>query len=695
MSLQRLTLFMSFSITMMMLTTHAALADDSLYRRAVDRFGMSRFAANQDSVTANHSVHPASILEFEDNLSQQVAGSPWKSDSRWLIIYLMGNVIVNPASIPMPIPPTLMADDEAEIAPLQTLDLIVDRLTGSGSSELPEPLLETVHNPWPQGFGEFSPSAPQNMPRIQDLPRISSESFSSSERFASRDPFPSLSFEQPSVNDDRQQSPPLAASALGTTQFRLAEQPRLGERYFTSPPVSDVGVQEVMPFLHDFAPEPIPFEPYDAEQEKWLYTGKTLNANQRPLLELGRPWYQLGQIPETPTFLGFHNPIVNQLIVFGDFRTSVGTQRARGTSTTPLAWQLNLNASYSLTSTERFVMAVSPFGLGDSTRFLFDEGVFVNRLNPNPFVGFFEGDLGAIVGGAVGRTLPFDLPIAVGLMPMIVQNGIWMEDAVLGLAMTLPARNSPLFDISNMDMTFLWAIDGIDSPAFEGDNSAAKLYAFLTFIEALGGYIEADYAFLEDRTDRDRSYHNIGLAYTRRYGRWISNSTRIIINAGQSTAAGSNTADGVLLLHENSLITSQPSTFVPYMNLFAGFDRPQSVARAGFADGILRNTGILFESDQMTGYPTLDSTANDTYGGAIGLNILAQDFSQQLIVEAAMVQVMNSPIGRNAIDSQYGLGTRYQIPLSNSWIFRTDAMYGHLRGTDDVFGFRLELRKKF
>ena len=56
-------------------------------------------------------------------------------------------------------------------------------------------------------------------------------------------------------------------------------------------------------------------------------------------------------------------------------------------------------------------------------------------------------------------------------------------------------------------------------------------------------------------------------------------------------------ADGVLLLVENSWISSSPLTVVPYANFFVGWDRPQSVARAGVSGGILRNTGINFDTD--------------------------------------------------------------------------------------------------
>ena len=92
---------------------------------------------------------------------------------------------------------------------------------------------------------------------------------------------------------------------------------------------------------------------------------------------------------------------------------------------------------------------------------------------------------------------------------------------------------------------------------------------------------------------------HIGLAFTRRYGRFISNSVRVVGNAGQEASNSSDVAVGLLLLLESSLLTSQSSSLVPYFNLWAGFERSQSVARAQQASGILSHPGILFESDGM------------------------------------------------------------------------------------------------
>jgi len=152
----------------------------------------------------------------------------------------------------------------------------------------------------------------------------------------------------------------------------------------------------------------------------------------------------------------------------------------------------------------------------------------------------------------------------------------------------------------------------------------------------------------------------------------------------------------VLVLVENSLVPRRainaipsPINFVPYFNLFAGFDSPQPLARAAGTGGVLKNTGINFESDGLTDYPTLDARANESYGGALGVEYLF-NLDRQIVLEAAVVERMSdSPAG-----SQYALGARYQHRISNAWLVRLDAMRGWREGLDDVYGVRLELRRK-
>ncbi len=546
------------------------------------------------------------------------------------------------------------------------------------------------------GIDSLNPSTPRLALELPSIVNSAGEA-SGIDRTSNREVPSQLSsfVKEPTESNLSSQAPSGLLSSA--TQYRLAAQPIVGDRFSNQSVRVDPRVHSVEADGFDFAPGPYWGETFDPDAANQIYEGKTLNATQRPLLELGRPWYQLGQLSPGQSFLGFHNIITPQLIVFGDFRTALASNQSGGNGESLFAMQANLFFDFKVTSTERFHFNLTPLTQGaNNTRFEFDRHQWEGEWNGDINFGFFEGDLGAITGGAVGQTLPFDLPFAMGVMPLLFQNGVWLDDAILGAALTIPAKNSAALDISNFDVTFFAGFDKIDSAAFENNNDAAKLWGVANFIEALNGYIELDYAYLQDRDQiRDRSYHNIGLGYTRRYGRWLSNSTRMIVNAGQSTEGGENTADGVLLLSENSLISANPYTVLPYLNLFAGFDRPQSAARAAAAGGVLRNTGILFESDNLTGYPTLDATANQTYGAALGLSLLPADFSQQLVVETAFVGTMGEATGRNALDDQYGVGMRYQLPISNAVILRLDGMYGWLRETDDISGIRFEVRHKF
>ena len=179
-----------------------------------------------------------------------------------------------------------------------------------------------------------------------------------------------------------------------------------------------------------------------------------------------------------------------------------------------------------------------------------------------------------------GQYAPFDMPVTVGLIPLLFQNGVWMNDAIVGAAVTIPARNSPALDWSNFDVTFFTGFDQLNTPAF-GNDTSSDVFGATTFIEAKGGYIEAGYAYVDDPSIANSGYNNVGLSYTRRYLNLVSNSMRVIVNSGQGGPESDRTADGVLLLAENSFLTPWQYNVIPYVNTFAGFNRPQSVARAG------------------------------------------------------------------------------------------------------------------
>ncbi len=450
----------------------------------------------------------------------------------------------------------------------------------------------------------------------------------------------------------------------------------------------------------DFSYPPISGAAADPLTESLIYRGKSPVQTQRPWVELGRPLYTAGIYPPaSSTFFGETNLLQPHFWVYGDYRTGVGVNENQDGSARSWGHRLNLDMDWQFTATERIHAFMGPLDrTNDITRIDFSDSQnieYVNRTDIRLDTLFFEGDAGAIIGGREGTYSPFDLPFTFGLMPLVYQNGIWMEDAALGAAFAIPAQHSAFMDWPNYEMTFFALTDQVTSDAFPGDNNAAETFGTAWFIEAYDGYIEADYAFIHDDSGAHRSYHNASISFTRRYFYRVSNSVRLITNFDQALPKEQRTADGYLILLENSLITSNANFFVPYANFFYGSGKPQSVARAAPAGGILRNTGINFETDALTGYPTLDATGNNTYGAAFGLNILGNNFSHQLVLELAALGATGSNNFRSAPGNQYAAGVRYQKPLSHRWIFRADSMYGWLDNSEDIYGNRIEFRWKF
>ncbi|WP_143543951.1 hypothetical protein [Rhodopirellula sp. MGV] len=433
----------------------------------------------------------------------------------------------------------------------------------------------------------------------------------------------------------------------------------------------------------------------DAAEEAFPYDSKRDVPTQHPWVEWGRVWYGDGITPRGIDLFGPMNLVRPKFYVYGDFRTAIASGRNAVARTDNWANRLNLDMDLQITDTERFHTFIGP--LDKQNRFTRWELVdgdlqYRNEMNWTPATGFFEGDMGSILGALAGQSSPFELPVTAGLVPLLFQNGIWMEDAVSGMAFSLPAKHSRLLNWSNVDWTFFAAFDQVNSPAFR-DNNDAQVYGTAAFIEAYGGYIEAGYAYLNVRHDDSLSYHNATVSFTRRYFDRVSNSIRVIVNTGQDGDRLSRTADGGLLLIENSLITATPLTFVPYANVFYGWGRPQSVARAATSGGVLRNTGINFDTDGVNGFATLDTSAADTLGGSIGVDLIGESLDRQLLLEFSYL----TPHADRAIakGDQYAVGARYQFPVTNATLLRFDVMHGWRENDRDVYGTRMEYRWKF
>jgi hypothetical protein len=446
-----------------------------------------------------------------------------------------------------------------------------------------------------------------------------------------------------------------------------------------------------------FLPGPQYDKNYDSKSQVDIYGAKTAVEPPRPL-ELGRQQYTSGKYEESSTLLGELNPLLPGLAIYGDWRTAVAYNSNNGKDIAQIATRLNIDVDFKITGTERIHAFFTPLQKNNKfTRYEFGggdgDGKFSGEFDLNPQTLFFEGDLGSLYSGFSGKDASFDLPFTVGLFPLFLQNGIWANDAILGTAVSIPAKNSRRFGLSNFDITFFTAFDNVDNKGILGnERHNANIYGVTAFIDAFSGYIETGYGLIQgtEGLAEGQLTNFVTAAYTRRYANTLSNTTRVFGNFGN----GKND-EGVAIISENSIISGLPSTLLPYANFFVGFDNPQPLVDGNGA-GILKNVGINFETDALTGYPKLNDSGSNAWGGAIGLQYLF-NLDQQLVFEFATVQPFGEPLaGIGIAHPQYAFGVRYQIPIDKAWLFRADATYQITEGVDqDTFGVRAEVRRKF
>lgn len=478
----------------------------------------------------------------------------------------------------------------------------------------------------------------------------------------------------------------------------MAAGPALAAEQWT-PVERDPSVQEVPFDTGLFKPDPEYTVTYDPEAQIEIYGGKKPVPNAKPPIEIGRGLYDPGVIGDGIQVFGPKNRLFPAFSVFGDLRFGVAFNDNGNREAAVAGARANLNFNLELTGTERVHMFWQPLS-GGNFRWEFagdDESDFQGDTDDRPTALFFEGDLGAITSSITDEYTSWDMPFAVGLVPMLLQNGIWMDDAFLGGAVTIPAQNSAALDITNYDITFFAGIEEVTSRAFVDNTGGlaeheAQIYGVAGFFDVAEGYLELGYAYLNDTENGfrgDASYHNLTAAFQKRWFGRVANGTRLIVNVGQDGPPGParKTADGAMFIFENAFIT--PSiTLIPYANAFVGIDSPQ---KAAGDTGLLKNVGLSFETDGLTGFPRLDDSGHDAFGGALGIEYLF-GLEQQVVGEFAFQHPWDDRQG--IPDTQFALSLRYQRPLTNRLIFRTDAIYGWLFDLPNIAGVRAELRLK-
>ena len=222
-----------------------------------------------------------------------------------------------------------------------------------------------------------------------------------------------------------------------------------------------------------FGPDPkYSGKAYDPKQQVEIYGSKKNIEEPRPLLELGQKLYVEGPLKPYYDVIGRKNLVQPAFSIFGDWRSAFAyNNNGPGKQVGQIATRLNLETDYAFTATERIHALFRPLDQGGQFTHVDvlgpDQGQAKLKLNGNVRTLFFEGDLGSIVSGFSDRWQSFDAPFAVGLVPVLFQNGIWANSAQVGGAFTIPARNSPALGISNMDLTFFAGFDDVTTPAIK------------------------------------------------------------------------------------------------------------------------------------------------------------------------------------------------------------------------------------
>jgi hypothetical protein len=152
--------------------------------------------------------------------------------------------------------------------------------------------------------------------------------------------------------------------------------------------------------------------------------------------------------------------------------------------------------------------------------------------------------------------------------------------------------------------------------------------------------------------------------------------------------------EGFAIISENSLISGLPSTLMPYANFFVGFATRSRWSMATARHPEERRHQL--RDRRLTVYPKLNDSGSNAYGGAHRFAVSLQSGSAARLRGGHGAALRRSDRRHRRARPQYGFGVRYQIPIDRAWLFRADATYQIVEGSDkDTFGVRAEIRRKF
>jgi hypothetical protein len=410
----------------------------------------------------------------------------------------------------------------------------------------------------------------------------------------------------------------------------------------------------------------------------------------KPLIEWGQGYLKEGAYCcefELPTGM----VISPNLLVFGNLRT--GPQAIdNGADPTTSQWvnTFDIFANLKLTGTERILVGFSPLTAksGNKTKYIFQptDG-FDNELNTRLSTLFFEGELSEMFPklDLVGRTA-LDWEIAVGRQPVLVHDGLLIQDTMDSFALTRSTIPPPGTQFARIGGIFGW--NGVHRSNNQDDNEA-YLYGLLSSVDVGHHTFDLDMAFVDSVAARGDQF-NIALGATQRIILFNTHFDTTFRIAG-SVATDNETAqadDGVVLFSSIAWApkTTDPWDNIAYFNLFWAIDTYTSVSRT--SGGPLGLTGLLFAGNGLGAFTPISNQADKSFGGSLGYQIFFSPALRRNLILEIGGRKDDSPGGFDA----FGGGAKISQAIGKHAFISLDLFGVHQSGARDTrYGLRSEL----
>ncbi len=250
--------------------------------------------------------------------------------------------------------------------------------------------------------------------------------------------------------------------------------------------------------------------------------------------------------------------------------------------------------------------------------------------------------------------VPLDILVAGGRIPLVFHNQYWMNEDVLGFAVS--KNNIYVPALSNLNVIMFGAFEEMNR--FQD----AQVAGIGAFIDYKGYFVEATFAYAFDKTIRNDRFFS-GISVTKQVG-LTGFALRVLLNEDDGVQGGPDLGALFVVESETPIFLDEALGGAGrlYVNAFYG---TRNYAPLGA--GNVGRQGFLFRPDRSIQVPTLIPRGTDSGGGVVGFVFNAEgDVTVTPEVGFVRDERRRSRTGRRTAGNleQIGLGLRIQGTLA-------------------------------